>query len=148
MAGYIQAAALIISSIKKKKETREAAKEQKKLGRLAAEEGEAEAQRRGAENVIFGGRQKLSFLKQGVQLADTPLLVLRETKKVGERETTAIRRRAGTQRNIFRLRSRLLRSQSRTPVTTDVAGVFSGIQSEQGKSKTQSKTGGSLGGGK
>jgi len=55
-----------------------------KQSKRAQEEAEARAREEARANIEFEGRQKLAFLKSGVSLEGSPLLVLADTRERGQ----------------------------------------------------------------
>lgn len=74
-------------------------------GRLAQEEHNREAARRAEEVRKFHRTQSLAFLKNGVTLAGSPLLVLDETMTQGQEEVNAISKSGDAQRTLYNQRA-------------------------------------------
>jgi len=111
-------------------QARDAAREEAGLqedqARLASFEAEEEADRVSEENRKFGARQRLLFLKAGVDLAGSPLLILEETRVEGEKEVRAIRRRGAAQLGLGMRRAGITRRKGRAAL---IAGISGGISS-------------------
>jgi len=82
-------------------------------GAIAQEESEAEADRVSEINRRFGEQQKVNFLKSGVTLAGSPLLVLEETAAESAKEVAAIRKRGRAQFGLASAKARSLRKQGK-----------------------------------
>lgn len=107
--------------------TRDAAKQEAGLqetqGRIAQAEAEETAENVGEENRKFRARQKLLFLKAGVTLEGSPLLILEETKEEGEEEVEAIRRRGEAQLELSQRQADITRSYGRAALIGGIAGA-------------------------
>lgn len=105
---------------------------------LAESESLAEAKRRATEVRQFQRRQKLAFLKNGVTLEGSPLLVLDETLASGQEEVDAIMRRGSSQAKLYREHAAITRNRGRAALIGGIgqaagttlmaygAGVFKG----------------------
>jgi len=101
-------------------------------GRLQAEESQAEAQRVANNRRKFRKRQKLAFLKNGVTLAGSPLLVLEETIRESQEEVNAIARRGTAQAKLRFQQAAIKRSTGRAAViggfgSAATTGVFTAL---------------------
>lgn len=76
-------------------------------------EAQAEAERRAIEIRKFEGKQKLAFLKNGVTLEGSPLLVLDETMREGQKEVDSIMRQGNAQANYARQNAAITRNKGR-----------------------------------
>jgi hypothetical protein len=85
------------------------AEAQRRQASLSLDESLAEAQRTEREAKLFRESQAHTYLSSGVLLQGTPLAVLEETRRLGEREVDAIKRRGQEQANLLRISS--LRSE-------------------------------------
>lgn len=65
-------------------------KEASKQAKLAQREAELQARAEARENIFLEKRQKLAFLKSGVSLEGSPLLLLAETRRMGGENIQAI----------------------------------------------------------
>ena len=72
----VSAAGAVVSGIQQSKEADRQAK-------IAQQQSEAEARSEARSNIALEKRQKLSFLKSGVALEGSPLLLLEETRREG-----------------------------------------------------------------
>jgi len=107
----------------------EEAKAQKEVGALSAEEAFTEAERVGEEGRRFETKQKLAFLKSGVRLEGSPLLVLQRTREEIGKEVSAIERRGLSQRRLARKKARITRRTGRGQLISSIAkgaGTISG----------------------
>ncbi len=96
-------------------------------GALAQSEAEAEARRRATEVRQFQRRQKLAFLKNGVTLEGSPLLVLDETIATGQEEVDAIMRRGTAQAKYYRESAAITRSKGRAALIGGIGGAASTV---------------------
>ena len=79
----LSAGASIIGGIQQSREAQ-------KQAQRAQQETELQARAEARENIAFEKRQKLAFLKSGVSLEGSPLLVLAETRRRGSENVGAI----------------------------------------------------------
>lgn len=100
-------------------------------GELTKQEADAEAARVGRENDKFRKRQKLAFLKNGVSLVGSPLLILEETRIESDKETSAIRKRGQAQKTLAGQRADITRNQGRASLIGGIGdaatSVFAGM---------------------
>lgn len=102
-------------------------------GAIAREEAEEEAERQELENIRFQEQQRVTFLKSGVSLAGSPLLVLAETEEIGAKEVAAVRRRGAAQFGLASARARALRKRGKARLigrTTE--GLATGVEAISG----------------
>lgn len=90
----------IISGFAAKQAGEDEADRLRDQGALALAENEVEAERVGKERKKFLARQKLAYLKGGVTLEGSPLLILEEGEEETEKEVEAIFRRGFAQRSL------------------------------------------------
>lgn len=93
-------------------------------GLIARSEAEAEAERVGTQNRKFKKVQKLAFLKSGVSLFGSPLLVLEETEREGQKEVDAIRRRGFAQQTLFGRKAKIARGKGRQALIGGFTGAL------------------------
>lgn len=97
--------------------------------RLAREEAERQARAEARENIELEKRQKLSFLKSGVALEGSPLLLMSETRREGQENVGNILESGRTrQESILRsgqLQSDQLRSSGRQAFIGGLTGAGS-----------------------
>ena len=91
-------------------------------GALARLENEAEAERVGKQRERFIARQKLAFLKGGVTLEGSPLIILEESEEEAEKEVEALRKRG------FALES-FAQQQAAATRTSGTARLFGSLAS-------------------
>lgn len=115
---------------------REASLEEEQ-GRLAQEEADREAAAHAEDVRKFSRVQALSFLKNGVTLAGSPLLVLDETLKKGQEEADSIAKSGAAQRNLYNQRAYNTRSEGRAALVGSLfsAGASAGTSYAMGKNK-------------
>ncbi len=120
-------AASIVTQVAGAAASRDAAKKEAGLqetqGRIIQAEAEETAENVGEENRKFRARQKLLFLKAGVTLEGSPLLILEETKEEGEEEVEAIQRRGAAQLTLSQQQAEITRSQGRAAFIGGIAGA-------------------------
>lgn len=90
----------VVSGFAAKQASEEEADRIRDQGALALAENEVEAERVGKERKKFLARQKLAFLKGGVTLEGSPLLILEEGEEETEKEVEAIFRRGFAQKSL------------------------------------------------
>lgn len=86
-----QAINSITSGITSDANARAEAANQESQAELAKLESDVEADRVAKENDKFKKRQKMLFIKSGISLVGSPLLILEETQRESEKEVSAIR---------------------------------------------------------
>lgn len=97
------------------------------------EEAEIEAGRIEEQNRKFKAKQSLAFLKNGISLANSPLLVLAETDLFGREEVAAFRGRAEKQFDLDVRRTDLFRATGRSRLLSTKARAKStrrGVQTQ------------------
>jgi hypothetical protein len=92
-------------------------------GRIAQQESLEEAQRKADENRKFSKVQKLAFLKNGVTLEGSPLLVLDETLDEGQKEVDAEVRRGNAQATLHNQKAAQTRNEGRAQLLGGFAGA-------------------------
>jgi len=122
---------------------------------LRQQEREQQARAEARENIALEKRQKLSFLKSGVSLEGSPLLLLAETRrkgtenvaailKTGQTEATSLLRAGTFQSNQLKSRGRQALIGGLTKGVGTAAGGFSGFSGFGGQ--ISGGGGGSIGG--
>lgn len=91
---------------------REAALQQEQ-GRLAQEEANREAARHAQDVRRFSRTQSLAFLRNGVTLAGSPLLVAEDTLTQGQEEVNSIVESGNAQRTLYNQRASATRNSGR-----------------------------------
>lgn len=94
--------------------------------RIQKEEADEEARRLDVKNRKFLARQSLMFLKGGVTLSGSPMLILEETKEEAAKESEAVRRRGAAQ---FELGIRKADRLVSTGRASFIGGLFNAIGS-------------------
>ena len=94
---------------------------QEEQGRILQEEAVSEAQRVANDRRKFRKKQKVAFLKNGITLAGSPLLVIEETRRESQAEVDAIIRRGRAQVNLAFQQAALTRGGGRAALTS---GIF------------------------
>ena len=118
----ISVAAKIGAGIQENNAAKAEAKLQEAQGALAQEEAVAEAQRVANDRRKFRKKQKVAFLKNGINLAGSPLLVIEETRRESQAEVDSIVRRGRAQANLAFQQAALTRGGGRAALTS---GIFS-----------------------
>lgn len=93
---------------------------------LASEESRVEAQIHATRVRKFAQNQKGAYLKNGVTLDGSPLLVLDETYKFGQQEVDAIVRSGNARSQLYRDKASIARSEGRAAL---LGGIGSGVGS-------------------
>jgi len=100
---------------------------QEEQGRILREEAQVEAERSAKEKRKFLVKQKLAFIKNGVSLEGSPLLVLEETRSESQKEIDAIIRRGSAQQRLAFQRAVITRSKGRAALLGSISGATSNI---------------------
>lgn len=124
-AAVVSAGASIAGGISADKASKKEANLLNDQASLAESESLAEANRRATEVRQFQRRQKLSFLKNGVTLEGSPLLVLDETLRSGQEEVDAIVRRGGAQAKYYRESAAQARNKGRAALIGGIGSAAS-----------------------
>lgn len=106
--------------------SREEASELRAEGEIVRGESEQAAQDRAIENRKFVADQKLTFLKNGITLEGSPLLVLKETKEIGQREVASIRTRGIRQQSKLRKQAKRTKRAGRAALIKSITGAGAG----------------------
>ncbi len=131
----VQAGAQIYVGIEKQKAFELEASLQRQQARIVQRESFREAERVNRENVKFRKRQKLAFLKSGVSLEGSPLLVLEETQILGREEVRSILRSGVAQAGLITRKATITRGKGRAAL---ISGIASGASTfTKGFSKFQ-----------
>lgn len=127
---------------------------QEEQGRIVRQEAQIEAARTAKERRKFLARQKLAFIKSGVSLEGSPLLVLAETKAESQKEVDAIVRRGQAQQRLFFQKAAISRSRGRAALLGGIGiaapDIFSAVTNvgdifKKPKGASQAKPEGVLG---
>lgn len=94
---------------------------------IAENESQAEARRRATEVRQFQRKQKLAFLKNGVTLEGSPLLILDETIASGQEEVDSIVRRGSAQAKFLRENAAQARNKGRAALIGGIGGAASSV---------------------
>lgn len=113
--------ARLVQGVSAKKSAEEEAGAQKRQAGLQVEESEVFAEQTAEEFRKFKRKQKLLFLKSGIRLEGSPLLVLQETEAEGQRRVTAIRKRGRALGGLGRTRANILRRTGRSRLLSSFA---------------------------
>jgi hypothetical protein len=103
----ISAGSKVLQGVQENKAAKAEAELLEQQGRIEAAEAQAEAQRVADERRKFQKRQILAFLKNGVALSGSPLLVVEETIRKSQEEVNAIAT-AGRARTMLRFQQAAL----------------------------------------
>jgi len=96
-------------------------------GRMVQFEAEADAQRYNEQAESFKARQKLAFIKSGVQLTGSPLEILAETARVTRENISAIRARGRAGAFDFEMEAVGARQRGRGALIGGVKGAASSL---------------------
>lgn len=91
---------------------------------LGREESITSAENLARDRRQFLNAQKLAFLKNGVSLEGSPLLVLEDTRAYAQREVDATIKRGQAQYNLTRAQAQLTRNKGRAAL---IGGITDGI---------------------
>lgn len=120
----VSAGAKIIQGVQQNKAAKAEAAAQEEQGRIQAAEAQAEAQRVANDRRKFRKKQKAAFLKNGITLAGSPLLVLEETRRESQEEVDAIVRRGNAQSRLAFQRASITRAKGRSALLGGIGGAF------------------------
>lgn len=141
----IAAAGQIFAGINQKKAADAEADLQREQGVIASQEAQAESQRVANSRRKFRKKQKLAFLKNGVTLAGSPLLILEETIRESQAEVNAIARRGSAQAQLAFKRAAITENTGRAALLSGVFGAVNTVG--KGVKKSQKQAAGAFGGG-
>lgn len=125
-AAVVGAASSVASGYSAKQSARKEAGALKSQGALAAQEAQIEASRRADEVQRLSKKQKLAFIKNGVTLEGSPLLVVEETTRQGQAEVDAISRRGYAIQSLYNERAGITEREGRAQF---IGGIGSGLSS-------------------
>lgn len=130
-AGYIQLAAGVLKiagGVVQGLDARDAFKSEASAveaqGRTQAEELRDQAEIMGVEGEKFKARQKMLFVKGGVSLEGSPLLILEETKRETAKQVLALNDRAAMVEAFTTDQARRLRRQGRGALLSSIGSSF------------------------
>jgi hypothetical protein len=95
-------------------------------GRLQQAENAAEAQRRADEIRKFSQKQSLAFMKNGVSLTGSPLLVTEDTVSEGQKEVNAIAKAGDARADLYNRKAAIVKNEGRAAF---LGGVLGGASS-------------------
>ena len=127
VAMVISAATSVASGMMKNQEAKREARSLENQARLTEQEAEAEARIHEIRVRKFAANQKAAFLKNGVTLDGSPLMVLEETARIGGEEAGAIRRSGAARAQLFRENATQAKNAGRAALIGglgDAAGTF------------------------
>ena len=127
IATLVSAGAQIAGGVAGRGAARIEARAQEEEGALLLLEANEEADRVNTANIKFRKKQKLAFLKRGVVLAGSPLLILEETRREGTEEVESIRRRGQAQFRLSQQRADIFRASGRASLISGIGGAFSTV---------------------
>lgn len=108
-------------------------------GQIAQEEAYVESQRRADEVRKFAKTQKLAYLKNGVSLAGSPLLVIDETFQQGQEEVNAIVKSGVSQNRMLRKKAEIVRNEGRAALLGSFFDAGGGLLSSAGSMSSGGK---------
>lgn len=83
----------VFQGFQERKAADEEAADIREQARIQRDEADEEARRLDVKNRKFLARQSLMFIKSGVTLAGSPMLILEETQEESAKESAAVRKR-------------------------------------------------------
>lgn len=110
----------VVSGIQQRKAADAEADLIREQGRLTAQESREEAARIEKENRKFIARQKLAFLKNGVSLTGSPLLILSESTEESEKQVESVKDRGVAQQTLAQRRAKITEDRGRAALTGSV----------------------------
>lgn len=117
--------AQIFSGISAQKAADTEASLQREQAELASTEANEEASRVEREAESFRKRQKIMFLKSGVAIEGSPLLILEETQREAQKEADAIRQRGVAQFDLGQARAKQTSRRGRAALIGSVGQAVS-----------------------
>ena len=102
----------------------EEAEDLRTQAQIQKEEADVEAERLDKKNKKFLAMQSLRFLKGGVTLANSPLIILQETREEAAKESGAVRKRG---KALFQLGINKADRVARTGRSAFIGSIFSGF---------------------
>ena len=102
---------------------------QRQQAELASMEANEEAARTERDAESFRKRQKILFLKSGVALEGSPLLILEETQRNAQKEADAIRKQGVARFSLGQQRAKQAPRKGRAALLGSVGEAFSSIAS-------------------
>lgn len=134
-ATVVSATASVASGIAQQSAANREAKALNAMASTAQDEATAEAQRRATDVRQFQRKQKLAFLKNGVTLEGSPLLILDETLQLGQEEVDAIMKRGTAEAKYYRESAAIKKNQGRAALIGGIGGAASSVISGYGIGK-------------
>ena len=117
----ISATSKIVKGIQENKAAKAEALLIEEQGALQQQEAVTEAQRQATESRKFRKKQKVAFLKNGITLAGSPLLVIEETRRESQEEVNATVRRGNAQASLAFQQAAMTRNSGRAAL---LGGIF------------------------
>lgn len=117
----LKAASSVFGGVSANKAAKREAELREQQGRLEFEEALEEADRVSTQVRKFRAEQSMAFIKSGVSLQGSPLLVTEETRQEGEKEVRSIRRRGRRQLDLSLQGANIVRSGGRAAF---IEGIF------------------------
>ncbi len=125
----ISAGSKILQGVQQNRAAKAEAELLEEQGRIESQEAQREAQRVADDRRKFRKKQTLAFLKNGVTLAGSPLLVIEETIQKSQEEVNAIVKQ-GRARTLLRFQQAALqRAQGRAALLGGFLGAGTSIAS-------------------
>ena len=110
----------VVSGFQKNKAAKAEASLLEEQGQIARDEADAEASRVAEANSKFIKRQKLAFLKNGVSLAGSPLLILDESQAESAKQVAAIQKSGQSQQTLAQRKAKITKSAGRAALVGSV----------------------------
>ena len=123
----ISATGSIVQGIQQNRAAKAEADLLEEQGLIQQEEAVAEAQRIANDRRKFRKKQKIAFIKNGVTLAGSPLLVLEETRRESQEEVDAIVRRGRAQAALAFQQAALTRGSGRAALLGGIFGAATSL---------------------
>lgn len=113
----------VYSGMEAKKAASKQASLQEYQGQLAREEAEREASKTEKDAKSFRSKQMVAYLKSGVTLEGSPLLVLEDTIKQGQEEADAIRKRGYATQTLYNEEAQITRQEGKAAYISGILGA-------------------------
>lgn len=125
----ISAVSSVAGGMSKQAAAQKEAKSLENQAMLSQQEAEVEARIHATQVRKFSANQKTAFLKNGVTLDGSPLMVLEDTRQSGQEEVNAMQRSGAAKAQLLRERAEISRSEGRASLISGLGGAASTVTS-------------------
>lgn len=124
--GGIAALMQVLGGVSANKAAKAEAQAQEDQIQYVQEDTSNEARQKAREVTKFREEQAVAYNKSGVTLAGSPLLVLDETRRLGQEEIDAIQRRGQNMQELYKQKAKQTKSAGRSALLGSLAGAALG----------------------